>query len=200
MTTILTLAVLLAALSLTSFLRPGGDDIEVQKYRTVTRMGELEIRFYPSATLATVRTSARNYREVSYSGFRRIAGYIFGGNEAGRKIAMTSPVHMGITEQGSSMSFVMPSAYAMSDLPRPNDPGVRIEKSEDEYVAAIRFSGFASDEAIRTQTERLANLLRDQNIEPVGNFRYLGYDPPYRLIGRRNEIIVKVEWKEDTAR
>jgi hypothetical protein len=200
MTMILTLAVLLAAFSLTSFLKPGGGDIEEQKYRTVTRMGDLEIRFYPSATLATVRSSARNYREVSYSGFRRIAGYIFGGNEAGRKIAMTSPVHMDITDQGSSMSFVMPSAYAMSDLPRPNDPGVRIEKSADEYVAAIRFSGFASDEAIRSQTERLANLLRAKDIEPVGNFRYLGYDPPYRLVGRRNEIIVKIDWKEEGSR
>jgi hypothetical protein len=200
MTMILTLAVLLAAFSLTSFLKPGSEDIEEQKYRTITRMGELEIRFYPSATLATVRSSARNYREVSYSGFRRIAGYIFGGNEEGRKIAMTSPVHMDITDQGSSMSFVMPSAYTMSDLPRPNDPGVRIEKSSDEYVAAIRFSGFASDDAIRTQTERLANLLREKDIEPVGNFRYLGYDPPYRLIGRRNEIIVKIDWREEGSR
>jgi len=200
MTMILTLAVLLAAFSLTSFLKPGSEDIEEQKYRTITRMGELEIRFYPSATLATVRSSARNYREVSYSGFRRIAGYIFGGNEEGRQIAMTSPVHMDITDQGSSMSFVMPSAYTMSDLPRPNDPGVRIEKSSDEYVAAIRFSGFASDDAIRTQTERLANLLREKDIEPVGNFRYLGYDPPYRLIGRRNEIIVKIDWREEGSR
>ena len=60
MTTILTITVLLAAFSLTSFLKRGGDDIEEQKYRTVTRMGELEIRFYPSATLATVKSSARN--------------------------------------------------------------------------------------------------------------------------------------------
>lgn len=200
MTMILTLTALLAAFSLPSFLQRGDGDIEEQKYRTVSRKGELEIRFYPSATLATVKSSARSYREVSSSGFRRIAGYIFGGNEAGRKIAMTSPVHMDITDQGSSMSFVMPSAYALSDLPRPNDPGVRIEKSQDEYVAAIRFSGFASDQAIQTQTERLASLLRDNGIEPIGNFRYLGYDPPYRLIGRRNEIIVKIDWKEAPAR
>lgn len=199
MSTILILAVLLAAFSLTSFLKRGGD-IEEQKYRTVTRMGEMEIRFYPSATLATVKSSARNYREVSYTGFRRIAGYIFGGNEAGRKIAMTSPVHMDIGDKGSSMSFVMPSEYDMSDLPKPNDPGVRIEKSEDEYVAAIRFSGFASDQAIRAQTERLAALLQEKGIQPVGNFRYLGYDPPYRVMGRRNEIIVKIDWTETPAR
>ena len=200
MATILTLTALLAAVSLTSFLKPGQDDIEEQKYRTVTRMGELEIRFYPSATLATVKSSARNYREISSSGFRRIAGYIFGGNESGQKIAMTSPVHMDISDNGSSMSFLMPSAYALSDLPRPNDPGVRIQQSEDEYVAAIRFNGYASDEDIRQQSDRLADMLKEQGIQPIGNFRYLGYDPPYRLIGRRNEIIVKIDWKEEGSR
>lgn len=193
------LAALLAALSLPAFLRPG-DDIEEQAYRTVARMGDLEVRFYPSATLATVKSTARSYREVSYSGFRRIAGYIFGGNEAGQKIAMTAPVHMDITDQGSSMSFVMPSAYNRKALPKPNDPGVRIETSADEYVAAIRFNGFASDAAIRSQTERLADLLRLNGLRPTGNFRYLGYDPPYRLLGRRNEIIVKIDWKEDGSR
>jgi hypothetical protein len=199
MTTLPALAALWTALALPAFLR-SGDDIEEQSYRTVTRMGDLEIRFYPSATLATVTTTARNYREVSYSGFRRIAGYIFGGNEEGRKIAMTAPVHMDIGTEGSSMSFVMPAAYSLKELPKPNDPGVRIERSADEFVAAIRFSGYASDASIRSQTERLASLLREKGIRPIGNFRYLGYDPPYRLMGRRNEIIVRIEWKESPAR
>jgi hypothetical protein len=199
MTTIPALAALWTVLALPAFLR-SGDDIEEQAYRTVTRMGDLEIRFYPSATLATVSSTARSYREVSYSGFRRIAGYIFGGNEDGRKIAMTAPVHMDIGTEGSSMSFVMPSAYALKELPKPNDPGVRIERSADEYVAAIRFSGYASDATIRSQSERLAGILREKGIRPIGNFRYLGYDPPYRLMGRRNEIIVRIEWKESPAR
>lgn len=191
---------LLTALPLPAFLKPGGNDIEEQPYRTVARMGELEIRYYPAATLATVSSSARNYREVSYTGFRRIAGYIFGGNEAGQKIAMTSPVHMDISEQGSSMSFVMPSAYAMGDLPKPNDPGVRLEQSKEEYVAAIRFSGFASDAAIRQQIDRLSALLQEKGILPTGKFRYLGYDPPYRILGRRNEVIVQIDWKEGPSR
>jgi len=163
-------------------------------------MGDLEIRYYPSATLATVSSSARNYREVSYTGFRRIAGYIFGGNEAGQKIAMTSPVHMDISEQGSSMSFVMPSAYAMDDLPKPNDPGVRLVQSKEEYVAVIRFSGFASDAAIRQQIDRLSALLQEKKIQPTGNFRYLGYDPPSQILDRRNEVIVQIDWKEDSSR
>lgn len=170
--------------------------IEKQKYRVVHSEKEFEIRFYPSATLATVYSSADTYRELSGSGFRRLAGYIFGGNESDTKIAMTSPVHMDINDSKSAMSFVLPAEYEMSNLPTPDDSGVIVQKTEDEYVAAVRFKGYASDRNIKTYSEKLEKLLSEQGIEYVGNFRYLGYNPPYQLIGRRNEIIVSVKWAE----
>jgi hypothetical protein len=169
---------------------------ERQKYRVVHTEKEYEIRFYPSATLATVYTSAKSYRELSGAGFRRLAGYIFGGNESGQKIAMTSPVHMDIQDKGSAMSFVMPSAYEMDNLPAPNDGGVVLEKTEDEYVAVLKFRGYASDRDIKSYSEKLATLLEEKGVKYMGNFRYLGYNPPYQFIGRRNEIIVKVDWSE----
>jgi hypothetical protein len=123
-----------------------------------------------------------------------LAGYIFGGNDAKKQIAMTSPVHMDINDSISSMSFVMPAAYNADNLPKPNDATVSINKTADEYVAAIKFSGFASDEDIKNQTERLKNALKAASITYYGNFRYLGYNPPYQLVGRRNEVIINVNW------
>jgi hypothetical protein len=184
-------------LTLQSYLYMSTENVEKQPYRVIQNFGEIEIRFYPSATLATVKTGARNYRELSGSGFRRVAGYIFGGNEEGVKIAMTSPVHMDISPKGSSMSFVMPEGYNPSNLPKPNDEGIEISRSPDEYVAAIRFSGYASDNTIGENVEKLSAMLAARGISPIGNFRYLGYDPPYQIIGRRNEIIVSVDWKEN---
>ena len=183
--------------TLQSFVRMQDPGVEKQPYRVVRNFGELEIRFYPSATLATVKTSARNYRELSGSGFRRVAGYIFGDNADGKKIAMTSPVHMDIQPTGSSMSFVMPSGYDPTNLPKPNDSGIEISRSPDEYAAAIRFSGYASDRSIQEHAEKLAALLAEKGIVPTGNYRFLGYDAPYQLVGRRNEVIVPVQWKED---
>lgn len=43
----------------------------------------------------------------------------------------------------------------------------------------------------------LERLLFEKGIEYYGNFRYLGYNPPYQLIGRKNEIIVSVKWSEN---
>ena len=98
--------------------------IEKQKYRVVKKEKDFEIRFYPPAIFATTRSTAKSYQEMGSSGFRKIAGYIFGGNETSAKIAMTAPVHMDINENGSSMSFVMPSEYTLDKLPRPADARV----------------------------------------------------------------------------
>jgi hypothetical protein len=166
--------------------------IETQAFTLIQKEKEFEIRYYPPAVLATVYSTADSYREISGTGFRRLAGYIFGGNKKGTKIAMTSPVHMDINEERSSMSFVMPSAYHSGNLPEPNDPGVVVEESDAEYVAVIRFGGYASDRSIRRYSAKLEAALREKGIETVGNFRYLGYNPPYQLFGRKNEIIVTV--------
>jgi hypothetical protein len=167
---------------------------EEQKYTVVSSNEDFEIRFYPSATLATVYSTANSYKEVSGPGFRALAGYIFGGNEAGKQISMTSPVHMNITAERSAMSFVMPAAYNPDNLPKPDNSRVIIEKTKEEYVAVIKFSGYASDEAIKKQSARLAGMLNDKGIEFYGTFRYLGYNPPYQFINRRNEVIVSVKW------
>ena len=167
---------------------------EKQKYKVVFSEKEFEIRFYPSAILATVYSDARSYKELATPGFRKLAGYIFGGNEADTKISMTSPVHMDM--KNASMSFVMPSSFSEENLPKPDDPGVKIERTDDIYVAAIRFGGYATDNDISQYSEKLKTLLEEKGIRWYGNFRYLGYNPPFQPFGRRNEIIVNVKWNE----
>lgn len=169
---------------------------EKQKNKLIHSEKEFEIRHYPSATLATVYSSVNQYKQISTPGFRTLAGYIFGGNTGNEKIAMTSPVHMDINDTLSSMSFVMPSKYEAKSLPTPNNSNIVLEKSPDEYVAALKFKGYASDIRIEQYSEKLKLLLEEKRISYKGNFRYLGYNPPYQFIGRRNEIIVTVNWNE----
>jgi hypothetical protein len=179
-----------------SFMVASTNNTEKQAYKVIKKEEGFEIRYYPPATFATIQSSAKNYRELSGNGFRKIAGYIFGNNESSSKIAMTTPVHMDISNEGSSMSFVMPSAYDINTLPRPNDANVQLHQTPGEYVAAIAFGGFANDASIKKYASELEKALEKKEIKSIGHFRYLGYNPPYQLVGRKNEIIVTVEWSE----
>ena len=179
-----------------SYTLMSANKTEEQKYTVIRKEKDFEIRFYPAATIATIHSNAKTYKELSGPGFRQLARYIFGGNAAKTQISMTAPVHMDINDSVSTMSFVMPSVYNESNLPKPNDPKVIIKNTSEEYVAVLQFGGFASDDDLKFYSGKLQNLLKEKGITTYGHYRYLGYNPPYQFIGRRNEIIVSVQWKE----
>ena len=165
---------------------------ETQPYKVIRVEKDFEIRFYPAATMAVVSSKVRTYKELGSSGFRKLAGFIFGGNQDKKQISMTSPVHMDFGDSVSTMAFVLPAGYQEGNVPKPNDPGIAIKTSEPEYVAVVTFDGFASDEKIGEQKKKLEKVLNEQGLKHYGNFRFLGYNPPYQLFGRRNEVIVSL--------
>lgn len=171
-----------------SFRSISNSSIETQKYRVVKKEDGFEIRFYPKATFATIYSSGSNYKQIASSGFRKLAGYIFGGNDQNKSISMTAPVRMEISKKGSAMSFVMPEKYDISSLPKPKDATVEIKQSEEVYAAVISFGGYANDEKINEFTNKLVGLLQNKNIKIIGPSNFLGYDAPFQFIGRKNEI------------
>ncbi len=194
---ILILAISIAALItvVQIYLVMSASKTETQVYKILLSKDNFEIRFYPAVNIASITSSAKSYKELANPGFRKLAGYIFGGNERKINISMTSPVHMDINDSASTMSFVMPSSYNLDNLPKPNDKQVIIKTVPDEIVAAIKFGGYASDEDIERNKQKLIKLLNENKIAFYGNFRFLGYNAPYQFINRRNEIIVNVNWQ-----
>jgi hypothetical protein len=179
-----------------SFMSVYSTKTEKQPYRVVLKDADLEIRFYPAATMATIYSKATSYKTLSSNGFNKLAKFIFGGNEQKESITMTAPVRMSLSEKGSSMSFVMPEKYATSKLPTPNDKNIQIQKSQPEYFAVIAFSGYANDEKINEYRNKLAQILTQRKIRTKGDFNFLGYNAPFQFLGRTNEIVIPIEWTE----
>jgi hypothetical protein len=187
---------IVAGISVQKITSMATNKTETQPYKVIHVERGFEIRFYPATTMAIVVSNAKTYKELAGSGFRKLAGYIFGGNNEKKSISMTSPVHMDINDSLSSMSFVMPSSYTEDNLPQPNDKTIAIKTTKDEYVAVVRFGGYASDEDIKEYSAKLEKSLVASKIHYFGNFRFLGYNAPYQFFGRRNEIIVSVQWPQ----
>jgi hypothetical protein len=180
------------------YANKSSEGTEQQQYDIIESDGVFEFRFYPAATMASV-TVPGDYRNSSGTGFRILASYIFGGNSTDQKIAMTAPVHMTRDTEGYSMSFVMPSGYDTTNLPLPNSAMIRLHESEPAYTATIRFSGFANEEKIEDHKQKLMAYLDQRKIMYSEPFTYLGFNPPYQLINRRNEIMVRIEYPSDQS-
>ena len=167
-------------------------DIETPKYKVVKTYDSFEIRQYDSMILAQTVIQETSIKKSGNTGFRKVAGYIFGGNRNNQQIAMTAPVIMEVGDN-TKMSFVMPSQYKMEDLPQPNSSEVKLVKAAPKKFAVLRFSGFASDEKINRKKELLREALKKEQITIKGEFSYLGYNAPWDLFGRRNEVAIEVE-------
>ncbi len=175
---------------------------EEAPYSVVLHEGSFEIRDYPALALAEVAApGARN--SAAYSGFRTLAGYIFGGNARGQSIEMTTPViesRAGSTaglsspsSEGWVISFVMPRELSLEALPKPNDKAVSLRQSRPTRFAVVRFSGLAGDDSVAAKTAELKAFLAAKGLTPIGPPVIAQYDPPWTLwFLRRNEIMIPI--------
>ncbi len=180
---------------------------EEPHYDVVERVGDAELRAY-APRLAAETVVSGSAEAARGEGFRRLAGYIFGGNAGGSRIAMTAPVAQADAGAGQRIAMTAPVAQApagagwsirfylpadVADPPAPRDPRVHIVTVPGETMAVLRFSGIASDSAVAAQRARLLGLLAPSAWAPSGPPVTWFYDPPWTLPPfRRNEVAVPV--------
>ncbi len=164
---------------------------ETPEYKVLKTIEEVEIRLYPNMIVAKTALSGNSFDKQGNTGFRTIAGYIFGGNEKNEKIAMTSPVVMSIGDS-ATLYFVMPKSYKQTDLPTPNSSQVKIVEESAKTLAVITYGGFSSDEKIEIHRAKLAAILTKNDIKTKGDFMYMGYNAPWDLVDRKNEVAIEV--------
>ena len=121
------------------------EQLEEPAYELLRKYRGFEVRKYVDTIQARVSTDGMNYGE-SARPFRRIAGYIFGGNERQQSIAMTAPVHMWQSGEESLMAFTMPSEHKMEDLPKPQNP-----KTQNPSILKYNFHDLSTARLLQHQ-------------------------------------------------
>ena len=182
------------------------EKVEEPAFSVVDSPAGLEVRQYGPRIAAETTVTGQDEQARS-AGFRRLAGYIFGGNttrtsiamtapvaQASEKIAMTAPVAQTPDGAGAwRIQFIMPSQYSLDALPAPKDPSVRLVALEPETFAVLRFSGSTRDEAVNARKAELLRLLAQTGWRAAGEPVAWFYDPPWQLPSqRRNEVAVLV--------
>jgi hypothetical protein len=166
-------------------------NIETYPYKVTKTYDSFEIRDYEPTLFTSVKLSTKNYKESSSKGFSILAGYIFGDNDRNEKIAMTSPVAMTL-EDPITMLFMVPKKFEKEKLPQPNQPQIVFKKEPAKTVAAISCIGWADDDKIEHYKKKLKFALEKEEIPYTNRFYFLGYNAPYEVFNRKNEVIVEL--------
>ena len=172
--------------------------LETPEYELIRKDGQFEIRQYKPMIVAGTKVLT-GYKKATYTGFRRIANYIFGGNDKEMKIAMTAPV---ITEIPSDQTkphkvhFVMPSKHKLESLPSPNLRSVNVEEESLGVMAVIKFGGWATERRANRYIDILLDELKEKNIEVAGDVCVAQYNGPTTMPPfRKNEILIPISYK-----
>lgn len=170
---------------------------ETPNYKVERQVGGSELRDYGATVVAEV-TVQGSRSGAANAGFRVLAGYIFGGNAAQEKIAMTTPVAQ--VPQGDTpgtewtVRFTLPAGSTLATLPRPDDPSVRFLQTEARQMLVTTFSGVPTESALEASLASLKEDARSAGLTPIGPPEYMFYDPPWRMPwNRRNEVALPVQ-------
>lgn len=165
--------------------------IETYPYQVIKKYENFEVRQYEASLFTSYKMPTSKYEEASSKGFRSLAGYIFGGNDKNEKIAMTSPVSVSLSDS-MTMMFMVPKELKKENLPKPNQNDIEFKEVPAKKVAAITFGGWADSTKIEKYKQKLINYLTAENIAFTNIFYFLGYNAPFELVGRKNDIIVEL--------
>jgi len=193
---------------------------EEPSYKVLVSDRAFEVRQYAPMLIAETLVEG-DMDEASSKGFRLIADFIFGNNQASNsqikskiamtapvtaepqssKIAMTAPVTLEPSSTAMTMqtanqwriSFVMPSQYTMDTIPKPKNNAVRLKEIPSKYFAVHTYSGFNNLARVQSKTDETLAWVGQRSLKMIGTPQISRYDPPWTLpIFRRNEIMVEI--------
>ena len=174
------------------------------EYSVVETIDGVEYRRYAPFVIASTQLGEPGDPGLR-TGFRVLAGYIFGGNQPGEKLAMTAPVlqqespgeSLPMTapvlqaSEDMRMAFVMPADRSIDDLPIPNNAKVSLTTVDWGEAIAVRFSGRGKQARFKQAEKQLRTALEASGRTPAGPALYAQYNSPSAFPPlRRNEVII----------
>ncbi|XP_053566603.1 heme-binding protein 2 [Bombina bombina] len=171
--------------------------LELPKWTTLGNEGaEYETRQYePTKWVSTNLLSMKDWDSAVGTGFMRLFNYIQGNNDKKVKIDMTAPVTTYVNpgagpacESTITVSFYVPPEH-QKDPPKPTDDNVFIEERAQVTVYVRSFTGFTNAAKNQEQLLQLSEILkRDGKSFDENAYYTAGYDSPFKLFKRHNEV------------
>ncbi|KAG7164232.1 heme-binding protein 2-like [Homarus americanus] len=177
-------------------IRAAFGDVEMTPYTVMVERDGYEERLYPARKWACTTMKGTSQQELVSPMFRALFNYISGKNDPNIRIDMTSPVTTYVEpgagptcESTFTMAFLVPEEHQLTP-PLSVDKTIFIEDRPELTVLTRRFGGYTSDEIIIKEAKELAEAIKKNGETGVNFDQYyvVGYDPPFKLFSRRNEI------------
>jgi len=167
---------------------------ECPKFKEDYNSTAYEIRTYEPSKWVSTTITGINYLEAAEEGFDRLFAYIQGENVQHKKIPMTVPViNTVIPGTGPvcatkfTFSFFVPFEF-QKNTPKPTSPDLFLSELPEQKVYVRVYPGFTSQKRFIEEAQELAAALNSTQTYDKSMYYLAGYDSPFHLFNRHNEI------------
>ena len=169
------------------------DTYKEPQFTLINKVDNIEVRQYDKYVIARTSISKKN-SSLDNNMFRVLAGYIFGGNNKGQSIPMTTPVITKESDSSYDMIFFMLDSDSPDDLPKPNSSKITLETYTMGKTISIRFGMWTTEERILKYKSILDQYIYDNGILVKSNIMVAQYNSPWTMPPfRRNELIYQID-------
>jgi len=169
--------------------------LEGPGFTVVSNTSAYTVRQYPESYWSATTVTGKSMDKAGSEAFMRLFRYISGANEKKQKIEMTVPVLASVIpgqgpfcEENFTYHFYLPRQF-QNDPPKPTDPTVSNSKMPPMTVAVSSYSGWSDETKVIAHGSELFEQLKENGVNfDSDKFFWAGYDSPFRLIDRHNEV------------
>ena len=143
--------------------------------------------------------SGLHYNDAVSTAFKRLFAFISGANSERVPIPMTAPVVVRVTPGPGpycgtdfTVGFFVPAAFQQAP-PTPSDPAVTITTMGAATFAVASYPGWAEEQKVLAVATQLGAALQAEGVAFTStHFFTAGYDSPFRLFDRHNEVLFQL--------
>jgi hypothetical protein len=168
--------------------------LECPKFTTDLRTRDYEKRTYPVSMWASTTIIGVDYGAASSQGFEKLFKYISGDNSDKKTIPMTAPViNRVIPGQGPTcadnftVSFMVPFEL-QANPPKPTDSSIALTTIPAHQAYVRSYPGFSDEQKFLAEAAALAKALNGSQTYDDSFYYTAGYDSPFTVLGRHNEV------------
>ena len=187
------------------------NDYQVPVFKSLEKSKDSETRYYEKNRYIVIKYKTANHNntdnknaesknDVIMRNVWKMMKYTQGENDKSMKMKFIMPVFVHVETSLSDdqveikIMVSLPPEYQNDESlqpPVPNDSEILFETEQGFECYVRTFGGSASDDDYENETSALKKILEQRQISIFPNRCIcISYDPPYKLIGRRNEVIL----------
>eukprot|EP01013_Petalomonas_cantuscygni_P003046 TRINITY_DN13195_c0_g1_i1.p1 TRINITY_DN13195_c0_g1~~TRINITY_DN13195_c0_g1_i1.p1 ORF type:complete len:203 (+),score=29.44 TRINITY_DN13195_c0_g1_i1:194-802(+) len=168
------------------------------EFDVLNKTDDYELRSYGKTSWVGVTFEGASedfFNRAVGKGFQKCFSYISGKNEAQKKIEMTAPVWVKIVPgAGPNCNSTFTVAFfadpTVGAPPKPTDPDLSFIDLPPHRAFVTSFGGYATtwDKVQPHAASLAAALQRDGHPFEQSHIGFAGYDSPFRVFSRHNEV------------